>query len=290
MDWSPVWSLTESRHRYLPTAMLYGMTPEQRGRAGLWADSNGCSAGNTLEEAILQGFFELVERDAFAIWWYNRLRLPAVDLESFGDDYLASARDHYAGHNRDMWVLDVTGDLGIPAFVALSRRTDTETEDIIYGAGAHSDPHIAALRAVCEMNQCLTWVPRPGDAGARYGVDDPMCLRWWKTGTLADNPHLAPAPGGAPRGAADYPVPDSGDMREDVERCRSLIEARGMELLVLDQTRPDIGMPVVRVIVPGLRHFWERFAPGRLYDVPVAMGWRESPVEEAGLNPVPVIA
>ena len=63
-----------------------------------------------------------------------------------------------------------------------------------------------------------------------------------------------------------------------------------MEFLVLDQTRPDIGMPVARVIVPGLRHFWERFAPGRLFDVPVAMGWRDSPLAETELNPVPVIA
>ena len=49
-----------------------------------------------------------------------------------------------------------------------------------------------------------------------------------------------------------------------------------MEFLVLDQTRPDIGMPVARVIVPGMRHFWARFAPGRLYDVPVGMGRRAS--------------
>ena len=63
-----------------------------------------------------------------------------------------------------------------------------------------------------------------------------------------------------------------------------------MEFLVLDQTRPDIGMPVVRVIVPGLRHFWARFAPGRLYDVPVGMGRRKRPLSEADLNPAPVIA
>ena len=61
-----------------------------------------------------------------------------------------------------------------------------------------------------------------------------------------------------------------------------------MEFLVLDQTRPDIGMPVARVIVPGLRHFWERFAPGRLFDVPVEMGLREERVAEADLNPAPV--
>ena len=63
-----------------------------------------------------------------------------------------------------------------------------------------------------------------------------------------------------------------------------------MEVLVLGQTRPDIHLPVARVIVPGLRHFWERFAPGRLFDVPVAMGWRDSPLAETELNPVPVIA
>ena len=290
IDWSPVWSLTQGRHRYLPTSMLYGMTPEQRGRSDLWADSNGCAAGNTLEEAILQGFFELVERDAFAIWWYNRLRLPGVDLESFGDDYLASARDYYRRLHREMWVLDVTGDLGIPAFVSLSRRTDTDVEDIIYGAGAHTYPHVAALRAVCEMNQCLTWVPRPGSSDSRYGVDDPLCLWWWKNAKLGDHPYLAPDPGAAPRGGSDYSVPDTTDVREDVDRCRALVEAKGMEFLVLDQTRPDIGLPVVRVIVPGLRHFWERFAPGRLYDVPVEMGWRDSPLAEASLNPVPVIA
>ena len=194
LDWSPVWALTRDRHRYLPTSMLYGMAPEQRGQTGFWADSNGCAAGNALEEAILQGFFEPVERDAVAIWWYNRLRLPAVDLTSFGDDHLASAADNYRKFHRDMWVLDVTGDLGIPAFVALSRRTDAEVEDIVYGAGAHTDPQIAALRAVCEMNQCLTWVPRPGSGEGRYGVDDPMCLWWWKNAKLADRPYLAPAP------------------------------------------------------------------------------------------------
>ena len=57
---------------------------------------------------------------------------------------------------------------------------------------------------------------------------------------------------------------------------------------MLDQTRPDIGMPVAKTIVPGMRHFWARFAPGRLYDVPVAEGWLKQPVAEPDLNPVAV--
>ena len=290
LDWTPVWSFTQQRHRYLPTSMLYSMAPEQRAAGDLIADSNGCAAGNTLEEAILQGFYELAERDAFAIWWYNRLKAPAVDLASFDDEYLATAAGYYARFERDLWMLDVTSDIGIPAFVALSRRPDAETEDIIYGAGAHADPRIAALRAVCELNQCLTWLPRPGSRDGRPMIDDPLALWWWKTARLADCSWLAPAEDAPLRKASHYRVIETADMREDVEYCRTRVEAGGMEFLVLDQTRPDIGMPVVRVIVPGLRHFWERLAPGRLYDVPVSMGRRSRPLAEADINPAPVIA
>ena len=289
IDWTPAWSLTQQRHRYLPTSMLYSMPAERRGPADLIADSNGCAAGNTLEEAVLQGFYELVERDAFAIWWYNRLRAPAVDLAAFDDDYLASAPEHYSRYERDVWMLDVTSDIGIPTFVALSRRPEGQTEDIIYGAGANADPRIAALRAICELNQCLTWLPRPGSRDGRPAIDDPLALWWWKTARLADCSWLAPAD--APQcKASRYAAIETADTRDDVENCRALVEAKGMELLVLDQTRPDIGMPVARVIVPGMRHFWARFAPGRLYDVPVSMGHRNHPLAEAGLNPAPVIA
>ncbi len=290
IEWTPVWSLTHRRHRYLPTSMLYSMPADQRGPADLIADSNGCAAGNTLEEAILQGFYELVERDAFAIWWYNRLQVPAVDLSSFDDDYLASAADYYGKHERDVWMLDVTSDIGVPTFVALSRKPNAQTEDIIYGAGAHADPRIAALRAICELNQCLTWLPRPGRSDGRPKIDDPLALWWWKTARFTNCPWLVPAADKPLRKASRYPVIESTDTREDVERCRGLAESRGMEFLVLDQTRPDVGMPVVRVVVPGMRHFWARFAPGRLYDVPVCMGYRKHPLAETDLNPAPVIA
>ena len=290
IDWTPVWSLTQRRHRCLPTSMLYGMASEQRGPLDLIADSNGCAAGNTLEEAIVQGFYELTERDAFAIWWYNQLRVPAVDLVSFDDDYLAVASDYYARCGREIWMLDVTSDIRVPAFVALSRRTDAQSEDIIYGAGAHADARVAALRAVCELNQCLSWLPRPDRAGGQPMVDDPLALWWWKTARLAECSWLAPAEGERLRKAADYPAIETTDARDDMEMCRALVEAKGMEFLVLDQTRPDIGMPVVRVIVPGMRHFWARFAPGRLYEVPVSMGRLRRRVEETDLNPAPVIA
>ena len=73
---------------------------------------------------------------------------------------------------------------------------------------------------------------------------------------------------------------------EQVSACVRLATQEGLDFLVLNQTRSDIGVPVARVIVPGLRHFYRRFAPGRLYDVPVKLGLRERPLSETQLNPI----
>jgi oxazoline/thiazoline synthase len=77
-----------------------------------------------------------------------------------------------------------------------------------------------------------------------------------------------------------------GDTREQVMACVGIVERAGLDFLVLDQTRPDIEVPVVRVAVPGMRHFYRRFAPGRLYDVPVKLGWLERRLGETDLNPI----
>jgi ribosomal protein S12 methylthiotransferase accessory factor YcaO len=87
---------------------------------------------------------------------------------------------------------------------------------------------------------------------------------------------------------SDYPMQHSGEFLQDINHCRTIIEAQDMEMLVLDQTRADVGMPVVKVVVPGLRHFWARYAPGRLFDVPVKMRWLEKPLREEDLNPIPI--
>jgi ribosomal protein S12 methylthiotransferase accessory factor len=80
----------------------------------------------------------------------------------------------------------------------------------------------------------------------------------------------------------------SNDLREDVRECVARASRAGLETLVLDQTRPDVGLSVVKVVVPGLRHFWPRLGPGRLYDVPVRLGWRDTPLTESQLNPAPL--
>jgi ribosomal protein S12 methylthiotransferase accessory factor len=101
---------------------------------------------------------------------------------------------------------------------------------------------------------------------------------------MRDYPYLLPSgSAAAPLGlAAKF---GSLDTREQVMACVDIATRAGLDFLVLDQTRPDIDVPVIRVIVPGMRHFYRRFAPGRLYDVPIKLGLLDRPVAEKDLNP-----
>src|SRR5262245_869680 len=277
IEWSPVWSLRDQRFKHVPTTLAYFF---YRGAGEINADSNGCAAGNTLAEAIVQGFLELVERDAYAIWWYNRVPRPQVDLDRLDDSYVRDLRARLNETGRRLWVLDVTGDLGIPCFVSVLHWMQNGQENIEFGSGAHFDSRIALLRALTELNQFLSIGLMDGGSGEKSSLDGSTPLR------LQDHPFLLPSEASAMQpdlaggkfGALDAP--------EQAAACVRLAEGAGLDFLVLDQTRPDIEAPVVRVIVPGLRHFYRRFAPGRLYDVPVKLGWLERPRPENELNPI----
>ncbi|MES4905973.1 MULTISPECIES: TOMM precursor leader peptide-binding protein [unclassified Streptomyces] len=284
LDWTPVWSLTAQRHRLLPTALLYYGAPQPAGRRYCRADSNGAAAGGSLAGAVLRGFLELVERDAVALWWYNRTRQPALDLDDYDDPWIDELRRVHAGLRREVWALDLTSDFGIPVVAAVSRRTDKAAEDITLGFGAHFDRHTALRHALAELNQMLPPVVEARADGGGYGVPaDPEALRWFRTATVANQPYLAPS-GVAARGA-DIPAPHGSDA---LDLIVELVRGHGMELLVLDQTRPDVGLPVAKVLVPGLRPHWARFAPGRLFQVPVALGRLAEPTPYHRLNPVPL--
>jgi len=276
IEWSPVWSLRDARFRYLPTSLLYFF---YRGPGQINADSNGCAAGNTLEEAIVQGFLELVERDAYAIWWYNRLQRPEVDLSQFNDSYVRDLQAQLADNGRRLWLLDVTSDLGVPTYVAITHWMNGGRENIEFGSGAHFDPRIASLRALTELNQFLSIGLMGGGSGEKTSLDGTTPLR------LQDHPFLTPTGSAAVQPSL---VSEFGRLntREQVLACVDLAKQAGLDFLVLDQTRPDIEVPVVRVIVPGMRHFYRRFAPGRLYDVPVKLRWRDQPISETELNPI----
>jgi bacteriocin biosynthesis cyclodehydratase domain-containing protein len=272
IDWIPVWSLTHARRRYLPAAHCYHHLPVPPSEHFCAWNPNGHAAGNCLEEAILQGFLELVERDAVALWWYNRARRPAVRLTSFGEPYFAALEEHYRGLGRCLWALDVTTDLGIPAFVALARADGSGR--FTMGFGCHLEARLGLQRALTECNQLFD----PGER-TRSPCDD---------AALGDAGHLFPDEAAPSRTRDDYPDARREDLRDDVLDCVARAARSGLETLALDQTRPDTGLAVAAVVVPGLRHIWPRFGPGRLYDVPVRLGWLSRPNREEELNPVPL--
>jgi bacteriocin biosynthesis cyclodehydratase domain-containing protein len=276
IEWSPVWSLRDQRFKYIPTSLLFFF---YSGPAAFRADSNGCAAGNTIEEAIVQGFLELVERDAYAIWWYNRLRRAEVDLDHFNDSYVRDLQTQLAETGRKLWVLDVTSDLGIPTYVAILHWMQNGQENIEFGSGAHFDPRIAMLRTLTELNQFLSIGLMGGGTGEKSSLDGVTPLR------LEDYPFLTPNSDPAVQpdtGSAYGPLDNT---REQVNACVDIARRAGLDFLVLDQTRPDVEVPVVRVILPGLRHFYRRFGPGRLYDVPVKLGLQDRPLPESELTP-----
>jgi ribosomal protein S12 methylthiotransferase accessory factor len=266
--------LRDGCFRYLPTSLLYFF---YSGPAAFQADSNGCAAGNTIEEAIVQGFLELVERDAYAIWWYNQSQRAEVDLSQFNDSYVQDLKNQLADTGRKLWVLDVTSDLGVPTYVAILHWMQNEHENIEFGSGAHFDKRIALLRTLTELNQFLSIGFMDGGTGEKPSLDGetPLHLPNYPFLTPVQNPTL---PSGLDFGRLD-------NTRDQVMACVDIARRAGLDFLVLNQTRPDVEVPVVRVIVPGLRHFYRRFGPGRLYDVPVKLGLRDQPIPEADLTP-----
>jgi ribosomal protein S12 methylthiotransferase accessory factor len=271
-EWSPVWSLRDKRFKHLPTGLLYFFYG-----GGFHSDSNGCAAGNTREEAIVQGFLELVERDAYAIWWYNRLPRAEVDLAQFDDSYVRDLQAQFADAGRRLWVLDITTDLGVPSYVAIMHWMQNGHENIEFGSGSHFDRRIALLRSLTELTQFMSIGMMDGGTGEKPSLDGVTPLR------LDDYPFLIPS-----KNPLLPPAPSLGvhdNTRDQVNACVEIATDAGYDFLVLDQTRPDVEVPVVRVIVPGLRHFYRRFGPGRLYDIPVKLGLLDRPRLESEMTP-----
>lgn len=255
IEWAPVWSLTRQVFRYLPAAYCYYNYPLPEDHDFCRADSNGNAAGNSLEEAIFHGLLEVIERDAAALWWYRREPRPQVDVASF------DLSPHHGAWTT--WVLDLTSDFGIPVFAALAQREGASDPPAPLGFGAHTDARVALGRALAELGQGIALMRHERPARVSVGADPAGA-------------YLFPD-GSAARPAASYGRETSAN---GLRACLDRAEELGLETLVLDQTRADVGLHVVKVIVPGMRHFWARFAPGRLY---------AGAMQEAELNPAHLV-
>ena len=139
---------------------------------------------------------------------------------------------------------------------------------------------IAMLRTLTELNQFLSIGLMGGGTGEKSSLDGITPLRLEELSL----PDAESAIRRSHRTSARSSVL-STTRATQVDACVDIARRAGLDFLVLNQTRPDVEVNVVRVIVPGLRHFYRRFGPGRLYDVPVKLGWLDRPLPESELTP-----
>lgn len=285
--WSKLWSLTSNQKFYLPTQLLFnGTNSESIDRFAIGC-SNGCAAGNTIEDATLQGLLEVIERDCIAIWWYNMINRESIDLNSISDKWINLLLEEMSNINRHVWVLNITSDLEIPCFAAFSRETIGESEKILFGFGCHIEPMIALKRALAEMVQNLVPVLKALDKSTFNNYDN-IAFDWVSNASISKYPYLGASNDVPPISISSFSHQSSGKIVSDLNFLINKFKNIGLEVLVIDQTRKFVNMPVVKVVVPGLRHFWSRFAPGRLYDVPTKCRWLKHSLAEDKLNSIPI--
>ena len=283
IDWIACDERLSARPGWLPAGFC--LLGHRRDRAsGLApANSSGVAAAPTLEGAAVAAFLELVERDAVAIWWYNRIARPRLRPSALADSMIEAHAEWTRGRGRILDLHDLTHDLRIPVVAAVAR--DRDGRGIAFGFGAGASTEEAARHAVGELAQCEAnlalierRVERQGRRGltaeARALLDFSHCTR------VEDHAHLSGGPLRAPPRRA---------LELDLEGCRRICRRHELAFFAVDLTRPGIGVPVARVVVPGLRPLWARFAPGRLYDVPVRLGWRRRRIAARALNPIPLM-
>jgi len=277
VTWVPGWSHVHDHGVYVPRAFV-GLDPDREDAAWAVADSSGFAAGATLEEAIVHAACEVIERDSVGLWWHHRQPRPGLDPATIPSPFYQAARAGFDRDGFDLHVLDVTTDLEVTVFVALA--AERATGEVVPGFGAHLNPAIALERAVSEVGQL--WHARKyasfGDAARASGHPE-----------LLQHPYLRPAadcplrPWSALRNLAS-----AEDVCADLATLVQIFATRGFDFIVVDASLPDLPVPVVKTIVPGLVHYFPRFGIERLYTAPVQLGWMsERPVEES-LNPVPI--
>jgi oxazoline/thiazoline synthase len=172
----------------------------------------------------------------------------------------------------------------VPVVVAVTSDRATGRR-IGLGAAAHPDLGRAARDAATEALQLelsaeLGRCRREADPGAEVDAGMAALLAWTATATLAGHPHLLPDSGA---------MPPPSCRETDLSGLPERLARAGLRAWVVDLTGADLGVPAVRVVAPGLRPWRPRFAPGRLYDAAPRLGWAARRLEEAELNPLPMV-
>jgi YcaO-like protein with predicted kinase domain len=266
--WCEGRDLLNEENVFVPYEMVHTnyTTPFPDGHGCFVATSNGLASGNARIEAISHGICEVIERDATTLWKCrhdqkfdeNRLDLASVD-DVFCQEVLGKL--YRAGLSVAVW--DITSDIEIATFACLIvPRDDVATwhRAMAAGYGCHLAREVALLRALTEAAQSrLTVISGVRDdfrAEAYEQLLDPDVLK------AARNRISGSA---STRRFSDVPTWDGGIFEDDVERELECLRKVGIrQVVVVELTKPEFALPVVRVVVPGLEPILGAgYIPGR---------------------------
>lgn len=240
--------------------------PMPDGHGCFAASSNGLASGNDAMEAISHGICEVVERDANTVWSLrpeekqdeNRLDLASVD-----DELCQEIIGKFENAGLAVAVWDITSDIGIAAFaccIVPQQEGAMWHPSVDWGHGCHPDRQVALLRALTEAAQTrLTLISGLRDDFGRetYGqLLDPDVAKAIRQRILASAPT---------RRFQDISHWDGETLEEDVEWELSCLSKAGITRVVaVDLTKTEFGLPVFRVVIPGLEAILESgYVPGR---------------------------
>ena len=307
LRWVRGWSLTRGREVFVPAVLVYLKLPVRSpSERFINMVSTGTAAHSDLREAVLGGLLEVVERDAIALTWLQRLRLPevVVDPDALGPE---AAEYHRVGTSTELTVhlRDATTDYGIPILYAVqTSEVDTELAQVV-AATCDLDPQRALAkihRELVSLRIALRSHARSPRAKEVTGQDMTVV-----GGALADaapsmrhvfdfllegpRPTRRLADVGRPE-LRSTSEPSAGSAADPLARVVSALERAGSEAVVVDITTDEarqVGMHVVKALVPeavplSFSHHARYLATPRLYDAPRAMGLTAH--DEAGINPV----
>ena len=215
------------------------------------ASTNGLAGGNTADEALCHALCEVIERDAESLWRLGGARALAgtgVDTGSIRAPAPRFLLERFADAGVAVSIWDLTGDVGVPVYCALALGEPSDWADPEFGAGAHPDPEVALCRALTEAAQArVTFI-----AGSRDDLGEELYGRGPRARRRAQCEAVA---------RAHRPARDFGDatgaarsrISEDLDWLVERLAGVGIsEIVAVPLEDPQLGVPVVRAVVPGL--------------------------------------
>ncbi|QLH75595.1 MAG: YcaO-related McrA-glycine thioamidation protein [Methanomassiliicoccales archaeon] len=248
--WVPAFDICSGKEIQVPACAVFHPYYPRADLQLFRSNTNGLASGNNIEEAILHGLCEVIERDAWSICEGRRRVNSDLDISGTRAEKVASM---FTDKGIELHFKDLTSDIGMP--VVAVAADDIETKDpglLTLGIGANPDPEVAAIKALIEVAQSrLTQIH-----GAREDTvhaDRNRALGYERVKRIN---RLWFEDSGQRRDLVDLENLSTNDILEDINVLTGRLSRVGLDkVLVCDLTRKELGIPVVRVIVPGAEIF-----------------------------------